>query len=206
MKNIFISGGVLNGFTEKIDDLFLRTIDLNKPLLYVGTAKVRANKQDGYFNRLKSVFKKINEKNFIMQNDLGDLKIEDLNNFSSIYIGGGNTFDLLNHFKKTGFGKVLFCYINKGGVVFGESAGAIILGKTIKTSLLFDKNYCDLQDFQGLNVLRGFSVACHYEKQHKIFLEDVKIKNETNIIALPSGKGLQVTNNIMNEKKDIFVY
>lgn len=192
MKNIFISGGALNGFTNDIDNIYEQIIEKKKPLLYIGTAKKNAN-YNKYFERLKTVFTSIDKNKFTMWIDLKDKKIGDLEYFSSIYIGGGNTFYLLKHLKESGFDKVLTNYINNGGIVFGESAGAIILGKTIKTCSYVDKNHFGLKELNGLDLLNGFSIACHYKQVHKKILENIKQNEKTNIIALEDGKGLNVS-------------
>ena len=90
--------------------------------------------------------------------------------FDSIYIGGGNTFTLLDILHNTNFIKILRQFIDTGRVVYGGSAGAIIFGKDIRTAGLgkdADKNTTDLQTFDGLDLVEGFSIQCHYEKNQE---------------------------------------
>ncbi|MBM7703632.1 peptidase E [Bacillus iocasae] len=48
-----------------------------------------------------------------MWTNLESKSLSDLSQFSSIYIGGGNTFHLLNILRKTGFDELLKAYINQ---------------------------------------------------------------------------------------------
>jgi len=52
--------------------------------------------------------------------------------------------------------------------IYGGSAGAIIFGKSILSSL--DKNFIGLTDFSGMNLLKDVGIFCHYkpEKEKKL--------------------------------------
>jgi dipeptidase E len=88
-----------------------------------------------------------------------------LRNFGGIFIGGGNTYMLLKLVRESGFDKKLVKYLDDGGVVFGGSAGAIIMGKSIATC--GDINNIGLSDLSGLDLLGGASVLCHYTNDDK---------------------------------------
>lgn len=49
-----------------------------------------------------------------------------------IYIGGGNTFFLLQELKRTGADKLIIDQINLGKVYIGESAGSVVLSPNIE--------------------------------------------------------------------------
>ncbi len=49
-----------------------------------------------------------------------------------IYIGGGNTFFLLQELKRTGADKLIIDQINSGKTYIGESAGSVILSPNIE--------------------------------------------------------------------------
>ena len=114
-----------------------------------------------------------------------------LKKFGAVYIGGGNSFKLMHELRSSGFDVKLKKYIQSGGIVYGGSAGAIILGKSIATST--DKNLIKLKDLDGLNLVNGYSVFCHYDpKDNKIISKLSKMKK---IIAIPEGSGAVVDNN-----------
>ena len=84
-------------------------------------------------------------------------------NYSAILIGGGNTYKLLNDLKASGSFEKIKAYIEQDGIVFGGSAGAIIFGYDIESCAAMDKNKVRLKDRKGFDVLSGYSVFGHYE-------------------------------------------
>ncbi|WP_236809547.1 Type 1 glutamine amidotransferase-like domain-containing protein [Bacillus glycinifermentans] len=78
-----------------------------------------------------------------------------MDRFSAVYIGGGNTFRLLKHVTDTRFNDILQSYAKRGGIVYGGSAGAIILGKHIMTCSHMDDNNVGLNEFDGWGLQAG---------------------------------------------------
>ena len=66
--------------------------------------------------------------------DLSSIDYKELIRYNLIYIGGGNTGRLVNQFEKSGFESLIPRFIESGGFVFGGSAGAIMMGKSILTA------------------------------------------------------------------------
>jgi dipeptidase E len=125
-----------------------------------------------------------------MVNDLQE--VDSLDDYDAVYIGGGNTFNLLEEIKSSRFDLKLSSYIQKGGLVYGGSAGAIILGKDITTSP--DKNTTNLASFKGLNLLNGFSVWPHYDLKEEQGLQSF-LKGKNKVIAIPEQSGAYVEDN-----------
>ena len=71
-----------------------------------------------------------------------------------ICISGGNTFYLLQELKKKNLVDVLFKRIKEGLLYIGESAGAIIMSKSIEyNQIMDDKSIAsELDNYGGLNV------------------------------------------------------
>lgn len=106
-----------------------------------------------------------------------DLSEKNFDNYSAIFIGGGNTYNLLKGLKESGSFEKIRTFINNDGIVFGGSAGAIIFGKNIDSCGCMDSNDVELKDTTGLNVLNGFSLFCHYtNKKSKLSEEENKIR------------------------------
>ena len=86
-----------------------------------------------------------------------------INDADYIFVAGGNTFFLLQEFKRTGTDKLIMDHINKGKLYIGSSAGSVILSKNIKYI-----NYMDdpdvapelKNDFTALSVV-DFCVVPH---------------------------------------------
>jgi len=128
-----------------------------------------------------------------MITDLSGVNLEHLKSYDGIYIGGGNTYKLLRNIKESRFNTILKQFLQNHGPIYGGSAGAVIFGKNIETS--GDRNTINYQETDGFNMLKGFSVACHYEgtdKEKGKIAEFVK-KHKSGVVALPEGTGLIVS-------------
>jgi dipeptidase E len=100
-----------------------------------------------------------------------------LNEVDVVYIGGGNTFHLLNQARKTGFDEWL--KENKDSKVYvGGSAGSIIMTPTIAFASVEppDLNLCNLTDLTGLNFV-NFEISPHTPGMIKY--EDAKRYSKT---------------------------
>src|SRR5699024_3370788 len=169
MGTLILTGGGSADQTFLIDKEFTNLINTNKPLLYIPIAMdTNLISYESCFNWIKSVFYPLGINNITMwtESELRDKKVEDLERFSAIYIGGGNTFKLLKVFNEMKFTNVLREYIANKGIIYGGSAGAIIFGKDIRTCIHMDSNDVDLRRFIGLNVVGNYSVWCHYNPEN----------------------------------------
>ena len=120
---------------------------------------------------------------------------EDLENFDAIYIGGGNTWNLLHELKESGFSDLLMSYVEKGKMVYGGSAGAIILGKRIDTH--DDENKFNSKDVDGLDKLGNYSVTCHFKPEDSERFRQWSIDSGLPIICLPEETGLIITGSLV---------
>ncbi|MEM5014060.1 Type 1 glutamine amidotransferase-like domain-containing protein [Niallia taxi] len=190
MGYLFLSGGGDKEQTKEIDQAFLKQINLNKPLLYIPIAMDEAIPFDECYKWINSVFKPLGIQEITMWTDLSNKTLEDLKQFSAIYIGGGNTFSLLNAIRISKLDKVLDEYIENEGVIYGGSAGAIILGSNIMTCAHMDANNANLQNFEGLNYIQDYSIWCHYEMEIDSFIWSYIKNYKKTVIALPEDTGI----------------
>ena len=87
----------------------------------------------------------------------------DFTDYACLYIGGGNTYKLLNDLKTSGaFEKIRKYLLEDSGIVYGGSAGAIIFGRDLDSCNTDDENEVGLADHSGFNMLSGWSLLCHY--------------------------------------------
>jgi dipeptidase E len=114
----------------------------------------------------------------------------DLDRFRGIFIGGGNTYHLLKQLRTSGFDLAIADYFARGGVVYGGSAGAIIMGLDI--SACTSTNRVGLTDLHGLNLLDGDTVWCHYQASDEPLVEDYVQRSCSTSYALPETGGLWV--------------
>ena len=190
MGYLFLSGGGDKEQTKEIDQAFIKQINLNKPLLYIPIAMDEAIPFDECYKWINSVFKPLGIQEITMWTDLSNKTLEDLKQFSAIYIGGGNTFSLLNAIRISKIDKALEEYTENEGVIYGGSAGAILLGSNIMTCAHMDANNVNLQNFEGLNYIQDYSIWCHYEMENDSLIRSYIKNYKKNVIALPEDTGI----------------
>lgn len=185
----FLCGG---GSGEKTKDAYEKlsdVIDKDKALLYIPIA-MEYDKMDDCYNWITEELKEYNIENIEMIRTFKELENIDLSNYGAVFLGGGNTFKLLFELKLTGFYDKLKEYIDNDGIVFGGSAGAIVMGKDIKPCECDDENKVGIANTKGFDILNGFCIFCHYlnrdEEKNEANTNYLKVlSNEYRIIALP---------------------
>lgn len=195
MKQLILSGGGDIEETTAVDSFYFSLLPKQPKILYIPIAW-----KSGDYTSCREWFGRLVRKygipHFDMWSDLEDKSFNDVEQFDSIYIGGGNTFKLLHQLRSTGFIDVLRSFIHSGKPVYGGSAGAIILGSDIQTAgwgVDADTNDVGLADFTGLDEVYGNAVQCHYfADQHEQITQWVASAH-TPVIALSESSGIYVT-------------
>ena len=198
---LYLNGGGDGEKLKEIYDIFTDEIGNDKPLLYVPLAmNEKDHTYDECYEWIKKELPKINKIEMVRSYD--ELANKNYNDYSAIFIGGGNTFSLLNGLKESGSFEKINNYIKEGGIIFGGSAGAIIFGYDINSILIMDSNDVKLEDTKGFDVLEGKSIFCHYtnewtleghEKFKNYLIEYTKFKEE--VYALPEEDTIIIDNN-----------
>lgn len=215
---LFLSGGGSEGVTEFIDKFFLENILPKKEkvkILYIPIAKSGdMNVYKKSLKWLKNKFLKINPQNnleFILCTKLEN--IVSLSDYDAVYIGGGNTYRLLHLFNKTNFNEKLIQYIKLGGIVYGASAGAVLLGSKISTFIedkyLLENIKHKYTEERGLSVLNKFSFLTHFEEGDEVKVFDFFNKgNKDDVLCIPPGTVLVIQKNssYIIGLKSIFLY
>ncbi len=177
---IFLCGGGSGEVAKKATIKFGSLIDKKKPLLYIPLA-MEEYRYDSCLEWIKKEMSLINVTN-----------IE----------GGGNTYKLLKDIKESNSFEKIQKYINNDGIIFGGSAGAIIFGKDIDSCRTQDPNNVELKDTKGFDVLHGYSLLCHLNRNDKVkfdrdknsaYLLEFSKNNKT--IYLPDDDTIFVNNN-----------
>lgn len=186
---IFLCGGGCGEQTIDANKKLNSIIDHSKPILYIPLA-MKNERYSSCYEWIKGELKDVDVPNIDMVVSGDDLFNKNLENYSALFIGGGNTFKLLKDLKDSGSFEKIKVFIENNGIVFGGSAGAIILGQCIDTCKYADKNEVDLKDLMGFDVVSYFSFLCHFTSQDKEKTELNKnylleLSKEEKIIALP---------------------
>lgn len=191
MFNLYLSGGGNSEDSKLLDKKFINSLP-NKKIVYIPIA-LEGDKKHPYnkcLRWIKNTFSKLMNEKFEISllTDLSGIDIDYLKSFDAIYIGGGNTYKLIQKIKKAGFDVILREFIKNYGPIYGGSAGAIIFGETIATVIEENDNNYPFND--GLNFLNNMSIVCHYEKsKNENILEFIKKYNQ-NVLALTERSGI----------------
>jgi len=208
IKQLFLGGGA-EGRINKLDRMFVSSLlrTESPKILYIHVAHhlITINNftytPESLYGWARGYFSKLGIEKVDLCKDLIDMTIERIGIYGALYIGGGNTFDLMHKMRQSGFDRVLKEYINNGGIVYGSSAGAIILGKNISVARLFgedkDVNQIGLVNMDGINMIGGKSVVCHYSKKEDQSIMDYAKTDNTDIITLPFETGVLFHGNHM---------
>lgn len=190
--HIFLSGGGDREDTVILDRKYFDLLSDGAKVLYIPIA---LNKDTAGFAACYDWFsgcvsmhkgdKKINVTMILMEDE-----IPELSQFEAVYIGGGDTFKLLDYVIRKGLDKKLPEYVEAGGVLYGGSAGAIILGKDINT--VKEENEYNFSYNLGLNMIGGVSFHCHYEEKLDDKIRNAAIEVQTPVIAMPEDSGIAI--------------
>ena len=191
MIKLYLSGGGNKENSKLMDQYFVKTIGVERTVIYIPIAIDQSKHPfNECYNYIKSVLEPFGVKSIEMWTDLKDKPIPEIDKYSAIYIGGGNTFSLMNQINQNNFSNIMQGFIQNGGVVYGGSAGAIIMGKSLVTCLHSDENKVDLKNFNGLNYLNGYSIWCHYKDLEEEQVLKCSKYYSLPIIAIPENSGL----------------
>lgn len=131
--------------------------------------------------------------------DLDTRPSEDLGEFDFIYLTGGNSYYLLKRVRETDADTVLERLHEAGVPIVGASAGAVLLGPSIRHMRIFDPNVPDLgwKSTAALN-LAPFSVLPHANRWRARF-SDYEARLATactvsgcQIVELNDGEGVSI--------------
>lgn len=203
---LFLSGGGSLKESFELDKRFFACLKDRSKILYIPIA---LNRDKVGFEACRDWFSSMIEnhrdgKNIKFDMILQDDSVPDLDEYDAIYIGGGNTFKLLNYIYINKLVEVIINYINKGKIVYGGSAGAIILGKDIRT--VEEENDQNFEYYNGLNLLDDRSLMCHYEKNMDNHLYQATRKIKSPIFALKEDCGLIVTSGKIESIGQVFIF
>ena len=97
-------------------------IDHNKPILYVPLAMDEVeHPYDGCYEWFSKQITNVVVPSLDMTRSFEDLASKNLNKYSAIFIGGGNTYKLLKGLKESGAFDKIQEYIQNNGIVIGCS-------------------------------------------------------------------------------------
>lgn len=114
-----------------------------------------------------------------------------------VVVPGGNTFELLGILRSQGLLDELKRFAEKGGKVYGGSAGALLVGADIGLADVerggLDKNTIGLQDTRSLGMMGDIAVYPHWESQTtNVGYEAWATEKGLRVLGIPEQSGVVV--------------
>lgn len=194
---IILTGGGDSKFFRQIDRQFKKILPKKSNILLIPVATNRKNYRY-CLRRIQDTFEQLEFNKIDVSTDLTKLNWKLLELFHALYIDGGNTFKLISEVRNSKFKNLLNKFLENGGILNADSAGAIILGKNIKTASIgsiADKNTIQIKKYHGLNILNNYNVHCHYNfKEEKTQIKNFSLKSG-DTIALTEKTAIYIKNN-----------
>jgi len=188
--NLFLSGGGSENDSAKLDREFLKSFSGSK-ILYIPIAMPEhVITYESCYDWISTSLTKLTNRflEIYMCTSPADLSSELLKKYDAVYIGGGNTYKLLQDLQDSNFINILREYINAGGVYYGGSAGAIITG--INISIVSEENDNGYKYNKALNFLSGHAVRCHYNGTQDDQINKFICLYNSPVIVLPEKTGV----------------
>ena len=185
---LYLGGGGDIETSIEIDTAFFANLSDNAKILYIPVACDFTSYENCYqwFSGLVGEYLKSAQIEMMYDT------VVSFDDYDAIYIGGGNTYKLLDYVVKNNLKNEFIKFLSANKHIFGGSAGAIIFGSDISTVVEEKENYADNR---ALDMVKGFAIRCHYESKD----DDVFIKISNNIkkplISLPEDGGLIIGEN-----------
>lgn len=197
MKLVLYAGGDEKE-NRHLDKAFLELIGKKNPVVtFIPSSSYLSEQEFKVFVKHYSKFKISRFIHFPVDVPFDKIIFQEVMRSDAIHMGGGNTFYFLNSLRKAKLLPQLRTFVEKGGVLTGLSAGAIIMTENIDMAAYpdfdRDENTVNLSNLSALNLV-DFMFFPHFKNSARydvVFKKYTKIHNKI-IYACPDGAGLVV--------------
>ena len=189
---IALGGGGGAADSRLLDEVFATWIGSQGKLLYLPCALRGIRPFQSCLAWITATFMPLKITQITMWTDLFEHQASELDQFDAVYIGGGNTFALLAELRKSGFDHYLREHVCRGKPTYGGSAGAVVLGRDIRTVNYLDRNEVGLVGTQGLDLAEGHAIWLHYQPQDDNLIDSYVRKYRQPVIALSERSGIVI--------------
>jgi dipeptidase E len=189
---IALAGGGGAEDSRPIDELFASWLGPKGSLLYWPIALRGIRSYESCWAWITATFAPLNITRITMWTELPGHQARELDEFDALYIGGGNTFSLLAQLLESGFDRALTAYARDGKPIYGGSAGAVLLGRDIRTVSHLDRNDIGLRQTEGVDLVGGHAVWVHYRPHEDNLIEAHVMKHQQPVLAIPERSGVAI--------------
>lgn len=114
----------------------------------------------------------------------------DLDGADLLFVGGGNTFHLLDQVTRAGLIDVVGRFVDHGGDYYGGSAGAVLACDNIAIAEGHDPNEARLLDLRALHLISNTSILPHFTIAQLDTARRWAATGRSTLIGLPENAGL----------------
>jgi dipeptidase E len=197
MKLVLYSGGDEKD-NSLLDHAFLELVGKKNPVVtFIPSSSYLSEQEFKVFVRHYSKRRITRFIHFPVDVPFDQTLFNEVMNSDAIHLAGGNTFYFLNSLRKAGLLPKLRLFTQKGGVLTGLSAGAIIMNETIQMAgypeFDRDENSVNLTNLSALNLVDflffpHFRNSARYDTAFRKFTR----LNHKMIYACPDGAGIVI--------------
>lgn len=195
MKLVLYSGG---GDKDNLglDRAFLRLLEKKNPVVtFIPSSSYLSQEEFRSFVKHYSKFKITRFIHFPIDVPFDRIMFQEVMRSDAIHLAGGNTFYFLNSLRRAKLLPELRKFVQRGGVLTGLSAGAIMMTENIEMAAYpefdRDENTVNLKNLSALGLV-DFLFFPHFKNSARydtFFKKYTKLKGKT-IYACPDGSGI----------------
>lgn len=200
MNLVFYSGGN-DQENHLLDKSFLEILDKKNPVItFIPSSSYLSDQEFKSFVRHYSKFKISRFIHFPIDVPFDKILFQEVMRSDAIHMAGGNTFYFLHHLRKMKLLPQLRSFAQKGGVLTGLSAGAIMMTENIEMAAYpefdRDENIVNIKNLAALNLV-DFLFFPHFRNspRYDVVFKSYTKKNSKIIYACPDGAGIVVREN-----------
>lgn len=138
----------------------------------------------------ESTYGPLGVRDIVMWRSLDEMEGSELGAYAGVYVGGGNTFSLLDSVRRANAAERIIDWARHGSVIYGGSAGAILLGRDVSTAARADPNDVGVLDTAGLDMALGHAIWCHYEPAELGLVQQWSLERNHPVLALSERTGI----------------
>lgn len=197
MKLVLYSGGVEKD-NVLLDKAFLDILGKKNPVVtFIPSSSYLSEQEFKAFVRHYSKFKITRFIHFPVDVPFDRIIFQEMMRSDAIHLAGGNTFYFLNSLRKAKLMNELRYFVERGGVLTGLSAGAILMTENIDMAAYpdfdRDENLVNLKNLSALHLL-DFAFFPHFKNSARYDAAFKRYsKNKKKVIyACPDGSGVVI--------------
>lgn len=194
MKLLLTSAGITNqSIAKALVELCGKPAEDIKVGFITTAANVEEGNKDWYINQFTNLHKYGFGWVDVVDPSAADVNWQErLKEVDVIFVSGGNTFHLLNQYRKTGFGEWLRQNL-ESKVYVGVSAGTIITTPSLDVCTIepSDPNLPGLDDITGMNLV-DFEIEPHCDEQRFVIMREYAKGKQNKVYAIDDQTAIKV--------------